>query len=352
MRLYGGDRFGGEGDFSERLLRLSASVAQTYQVEHGDKADFRMTEEEITSLVYSHDIKSLRTKLSEYLKYKDSIWLLFDNLDKGWTPQNLSKGDIIILRCLIDASRKIQREMNRQGHEFHSIVFVRNDVYQLLMDETPDFGKEMRASLDWGDPDMLREMLRRRLVQKAFPSDSGFTDVWSRVCVSHFKGEETSQYLIDRCLMRPRNLLKLFAYCRGFAVNLARERIEAEDIEKGVAAYSVDLVIEADRELADIEPTSRDLIYHFSGELARLRAEDLEVLFDLHGIPEDRRKPVTSFLLYFGFLGLLCGDEDPIYIFDVGYDMKMLEMRRKKYGHSAMYILNPAFWAALDVKEI
>lgn len=349
--IYGGDRFGGEGDFSERLLRLSASIAQTYEEKYRGKHDFRMTEEEVTALVYSHDIRLLRKKLSEYLKYKKSIWLLFDNLDKGWTPQNLSKGDIIILRCLIDASRKIQREMNRDEHNFHAIVFVRNDVYQLLMDETPDFGKEMRASLDWGDPDMLREVLRRRLVRKAYPKDATFSDVWNRISVSHLKGEETSQYLIDRSLMRPRNLLKLLAYCRGFAVNLAHAKIEAEDIEKGVSAYSVDLVIEADRELADIEPNLRDLIYQFTGEASRMTSADLDVLLEMHGLSEDRREKVRSFLLYFGFLGIQNGNEEPSYIFDVGYDMKMLEMRARKFGQSLMYVLNPAFWSALDVKE-
>lgn len=351
MEIYGGGRFGGEGDFSERLLRLSASIAQSYQAEHSGMQDFRMTEEEITSLVYSHDIRALRKKLSEYLKHKNSVWLLFDNLDKGWTPQNLTKGDIIILRCLLDASRKIQREMNREGHEFHGIVFVRNDVYQLLMDETPDFGKEMRASLDWSDPDMLREMLRRRLVRKAFPKESSFSDVWNHIVVSHYKGEETSQYLIERSLMRPRNLLKLMAYCRSFAVNLAHSKIEAEDIEKGVAAYSVDLVIEADRELADIEPKSRDLIYQFSGEKAHLSPADLEVLLEIQGIAEDKRKDVTTFLLYFGFLGVCSAEGEPLYIYDVGYDMKMMEIRIRKFGQSAMYVLNPAFWAALDIVE-
>jgi hypothetical protein len=66
--------------------------------------------------------------------------------------------------------------------------------------------------------------------------------------------------------MRPRNLIKLVAHCRGFAVRLQRARIEESDFEKGLKAYSVDLITEADQELTDILGTDTSLLYHFIGE--------------------------------------------------------------------------------------
>lgn len=53
--------------------------------------------------------------------------------------------------------------MQRDGHDFHCIVFLRNDVYELLIRSTSDFGKEMRVSLDWNDPELLRDIVRSRL---------------------------------------------------------------------------------------------------------------------------------------------------------------------------------------------
>jgi hypothetical protein len=85
--------------------------------------------------------------------------VLFDNVDRGWSPSGLTDDDIVIVRSLIDAGRKIQREMQRDGLNFHCVIFLRNDVYQLLMQATSDFGKEMRTSLDWTDPDLLRNLL-------------------------------------------------------------------------------------------------------------------------------------------------------------------------------------------------
>src|ERR1700694_542679 len=89
-----------------------------------------------------------------------------------------TSSDILILRSLIDAARKIQREVQKEGHDFHCVVFVRNDVYQLLVESSADYGKESRAVLDWTDADLLRELVRRRLVQNGLPEDTAFDRVW------------------------------------------------------------------------------------------------------------------------------------------------------------------------------
>ena len=133
------------------------------------------------------------------------------------------------------------------------------------MRQSPDYGKEMRATLDWNDADLLREMLRLRLVSglNADLNKVDFQTVWHELCASHYRGEDTSAYLIDRSLMRPRNLLKIFNHCRGFATNFNRQKIDDSDIEKGLKAYSADLLAELDRELTDVFPEAKDLLYYF-----------------------------------------------------------------------------------------
>ena len=159
---YNARDFSPEGDFSERLSTLSARLADAYQGKYGRQDGRRLTAGEITELVYTHDIKQLRDLISNYLHRKEAVWVLFDNLDKGWSTQGVDIIDATVLRCLVDAGRKIEREMRKAGHVVHCIVFVRNDVYDHLMRNSPDYGKEMRATLDWSDADMLREMLRLR----------------------------------------------------------------------------------------------------------------------------------------------------------------------------------------------
>jgi hypothetical protein len=148
----------------------------------------------------------LRTSsaISAYLEKKQSVWVFFDNLDKGWSTQGVEVIDAIVLRCLVDAGRKVEREMRRNKHEFHCIVFVRNDVYDHVMRQSPDYGKEMRATLDWSDADMLREMLRLRLVSNLAESERtiDFFTIWRQLCDPHYGGtEEPKQENIMRKIM-------------------------------------------------------------------------------------------------------------------------------------------------------
>jgi hypothetical protein len=338
----------GEGDFSERLLNLSRDLVEAFKKQFGSEKDQRLTASEVTELIHKRNIRDVREALSAYLKFKESVWVLFDNLDKGWSSHGLTSGEIMILRGLIDAARKIQHQMQSGGHNFHCVVFVRNDVYQLLVEASSDYGKESRAVLDWTDSDLLREMLRRRLVYNSLPDSTPFERVWSQVCISHYRGEETSQYLIDRSLMRPRNLIKLFAHCRGFAVGLDRARIEDSDFEKGLRAYSLDLITEADQELTDILGADTNLIYYFIGEGETFDQTRLEEIITGANVPTSKISKVIEFMLYYGFIGVKMEGDSIRYIFDVGYDMKLLNVLVAKAKHNLTYVLNPAFYPGLN----
>jgi hypothetical protein len=342
--------FSSEGDFSERLSNLSDSLITRYRETFGTADAQRLSAAQVTELLYKHDLRDLRSLISQYLEYKKSVWVLFDNLDKGWSTHGVDEIDAIVLRCLVDAGRKIEREMRRDEHDFHCIVFVRNDVYDHLMKNSPDYGKESRAALDWSDPDMLREMLRLRLVNgmKGKLDKHDFHTVWRELCISHFKGEESSAYVIDRSLMRPRNVLKIFNHCRGFATNFSRQRIADSDIEKGLTAYSQDLLEELDRELTDVYPAARDLLYYFLDAPATLTKDNLDSILKDAGIPSESANKIIDFLLYYGVLGVQIGDVE-YFIYSVNYDLKVLKVRTERGEEDTRYIINPAFRPAFGM---
>lgn len=345
--------FSVEGDFSERLMVLSKRISDEYRTKYGTGTNRKLTTEQVTELLYRHDLAKLRNLISKYLEHKATVWILFDNLDKGWSTQGVDEIDATVLRCLIDAGRKIEREMRKADRSLHCIVFVRNDVYEHVMRHSADYGKEMRAVLDWTEPDLLREMLRLRLVSgldgKATNLD--FEQIWPTFCVSHFRGEETSAYLIDRSLMRPRNLLKIFNHCRGFATNFRHSKIDEDDIEKGLRAYSNDLLVELDHELTDVFPAAQDLLYHFVDSGSIMSDAELNTLISSAGVDNANVRPVIEFLIYYGVLGLRTEGGD-LYIYDVNYNPKMIEARAQRAGGKASYVINSAFWPALNIKSI
>src|SRR5262249_55471656 len=160
-------------------------------------------------------------------------------------------------------------------------------------------------SIDWTDSDLLREIVRRRLVFSGAPGDRPFDEAWRRVCVSHVHGEESAQYLIERSLMRPRSLLDLVNQCRSCAVNLRHTRIGPDDIEKGVSQYSTDLVRDISLEIRDVLPAGENTLYAFIDVPSKLGMDEVVRLLQQLGLSETDRERLIDILLWYGVLGLV-----------------------------------------------
>jgi hypothetical protein len=115
-------------------------------------------------------------------------------------------------------------------------------------------------------------------------------------------------------------------------------------------SYSADLLDELDRELTDVFPEARDLLYHFLDAPAVLTNAQLGAILNGASIEQDAHENVTDFLLYYGVLGILTGDNE-YFIFTVNYDLKVLKIRAERGKDATRYIVNSAFWPAFGIKE-
>ncbi|SDA65129.1 hypothetical protein SAMN03159475_2577 [Pseudomonas sp. NFPP33] len=347
--LYRTEGYVSEGDFSERMSILMERITTEYGSKYGNKEKVRLSAPQLTELLYSHDVKALLEQIIDYMKHRDTLWLLFDNIDKGWPTSGLKHEDMLIVRALIDATRKIERQFDRAHINVNSIVFLRNDVYELLVKETSDKGKEAKVILDWTDPDLLRELLRLRIVSNNGDADEPFNIVWPRICASHYSGEESSQYLIDRSLMRPRFLLNLVNQCKSFAINLNHDKISQEDIEKGLSAYSTDLLTDISYEINDVANNGNDILYAFIGCRSKLTREEITHCLTEYGTEDTSINQIIDLLLWYGFIGIEISSEAK-YIYDFNYSMQLMSGIIKK-TRDISYSINPAFWPALMISQ-
>jgi hypothetical protein len=343
----------GEGDFSERMLELIERINSEFGDKFKEKTKY-LTAEQVTNLVYRHDIPKMHEALTNYLELKGDVWILFDNLDKGWPTHGVGENDILILRSLLDATRHVEQSFARKKIKVHTIVFVRNDVYELLVDQSPDRGKESKASLDWTDPDLLKEFLRRRIVSnEGFAASDGFEKVWPRVCASHVQGIDAADYLIERCLMRPRNLLTLVNYSKGNAVNLSHSVISDGDIVKACENYSADIVNEVGLEIQDVFPEAPDSLYNFLGAKQWMSLREVRGRLAEASIVEAKSQRVIELLCWFSFLGVVRqkGSEiEETFIYDVHYDMKKFRRLAGDFkDDEAIFTIHRAFHPFLEV---
>ncbi len=350
---YLNDAYSNKGDFSERLKALLRDIISVIDSKYSGQTGLELTTPQITELVYRHDFLRLKEQITDYLHYKEELWLLFDNIDKGWPAQGVKAEDLVILRALLEATRKIERDLSKLSIKAHTIVFLRNDIFEHLVDSTSDRGKETRSNVDWDDADLLREVIRRRIV-RALPDgqeNTEFSRVWTSICVPIVDGDDSAQYLIDRSLMRPRSLLDLIGHCRGYAINLGHPRIEKDDILKGSNAFSNDLLSELDLEIRDVFPSAENMLFAFIGRPSKLSRKELIETLSASGIDETQLEKVIAILLWFGFLGFVWTDGGSRYIYSFHYNMKVLDGAHKQLiaAGQVQYVINPAFAPALGL---
>lgn len=254
---------GGDFDFSQRLLMQVDTITRRLQDVSG--ADMGAN---LTQLVYSGDFRELSHAVSEYLHTKKSVWLLVDNLYKGWPVKGASEVDILIVRSLLDATRKLQRQLEGEDVMFDCLVFLRSDIYEHLREETPDKGKDTAIRLDWEDRAIFEEIVSRR-VKSSTGLDGVFRDVWPRLCVPLVDGEDSFSYVLDRTLMRPRDLLQFLRSIVHIAINRGHKRVEEDDVRHGERSYSEDLLLTTSFEIADTYPEYSDLLYALGAALLK-----------------------------------------------------------------------------------
>lgn len=355
---YSGSHYESSGDFAERLSRLINSIQERFSSMTPSESEAAGTKgflnsAQLTQFLYSHDFGKLQELVMEYLALKNSVWILFDNLDKGWPAQGLTQDDALMIRSLIEAINRMTVRVKKAGVDGGGIVFIRSDVFDLVVDNTSDRGKIAAASIDWVDESQLRELLRRRLVYYAgnvLHDTVDFKAAWSSVCVPYIDGEETSQYFIDRCIMRPRSLIDFFQRCLSHAVNLGKEKIDADDILHGEDLFSSDLVRDIGYEIRDVFSAADDILYCFIGASQWVSESEYEKYVSELILPEARPKAL-EYLLRIGFFGAVDIEKgEERYIFDFAYNFKRLwAWLHRSSASERMMCINPAFWRGLDI---
>src|SRR6185437_4751543 len=151
------------------------------------------TGSELTQALFQGEIRVLDDALAPYLKEKDDVWLLVDNLDKGWPTRGTRSSEIMILRTLLEATRKLQRQLAQREVDFHSLVFLRNDIFEHLLLETPDRGKDTAIAVEWDDAEAFKELVRSR-IRSSTNIEGDFDQLWAQIATPYMGTRDSFRY--------------------------------------------------------------------------------------------------------------------------------------------------------------
>ncbi len=327
-----------QADFSERLLNLVEGI-----IRKGGDLTSLSTTAEISQLIHARPIRELNDAITAYLNTgKRDVWLLFDNLDKGWAVQAAHDEEILLLRALLEATRKLQRQFESRGVELFSIVFIRDDIYQHLILEPAERGKETAALLDWNDADLFKDIIGRRIAQSS-GTERPFDELWATFFAPHVHGEDSFQFILSRTLMRPREVLRFVGGCISTAINHRHDKVSESDILQAERAYSAEALVDISLEMRDVKSQYDNVPYAFIGCSAVLSPNEVEAQLRDAGIQEADLPEVIDLLVWFGVLGIYISEDDERYSYQFEHDPRRMTAGLRAYA----YCIHPAFRSAL-----
>src|SRR5262249_32470151 len=301
-RLLDGVKSDMTGDFTSRLSALVKSIA--LEIEALRSRGQPPSVEELTNIIFKMDLHAARALIEKSVQPRTVVVFLFDNIDKGWSARGVRPEDVRLVRLLIEALNKMQHDLARHGIELQFLVFLRNDIYELLIDETSDRGKEGQILIDWSDREQLKRIILERMqysLDLDFPS---FTTAWRTFFDPTVDGIDSFEYLVGRCLMRPRFLIDLIENCISIAVNRGHEKVSADDLRAACRQHSYYLISDFGYEIRDVSSVTHDLFYAFIGIGELLTYDEVRKALGDAGIAETDRDRIIELLLWYGFLGL------------------------------------------------
>jgi hypothetical protein len=342
MEVYARQPSADAGDFSERLLKQVDALNERFARQGISTIT---SSGQLTEVLFRGAIRDLEDVIAPYLEEKEDVWVLVDNLDKGWPTLGATPADVLIIRALLEATRKLQQQLEQRQVGFHVLVCLRNDIYDLLVKATPDKGKDTAIVLAWDDSELFKQVMAQRIRSNIKVSGS-FLELWGLVFDSHVGAQDSFSYMLDRTLMRPRDLLNFVKRATEVAINRGRDRVGQDDIVTAERTYSEDILLATSFELRDIYPDYTDLLYVFLGVPNRLSSEEVGRLLSEASVPEGTHQDVISALVWFGFLGVAeSALAEPEFAYQVRYNIeKLLTPVRRGRGQ---YVIHPAFRQAL-----
>jgi hypothetical protein len=247
------------------------------------------------------------------------------------------------LRCA-----QIEREALKLDITLSTVTFLRDDVYEWLVERASDRGKDTVVRVAWNDTALLKDIIERRLDASSAQLRIDPSLTWSDIVEDDNDG--VFEFLVRHSMRRPRILLDLIELCLSNASLGRRAKITIADARRAISSYSVDILRSLNYEIRDIFPKANKLIYTFARQQSQLDHNRAVEIGLAHFQDQNQTTKFIEILLWFGFLGLCGPDGSENYVFDFGDDLDLLKSHSVRTDNPKMCI-HPLFRPALSIAE-
>ncbi len=190
---------------------------------------------------------------------KLEIFLVADDLDKHWRPD--TKQSIDLLVGLIAEVDRLQRYFKGS---LKIVLFLREDIYDVLTRYDDDLPKRNYLRLDWSH-DNLKHLVAERLAVSVGEINDNDDETWAMVFSEPVDGNAASDYIISHALPRPRDVLDLCQKSIDHAQRNGHDAVTAADIKAGEQSFSDGLFWSLSTEFRGLYPDLEYILFELAG---------------------------------------------------------------------------------------
>lgn len=231
--------------------------------------------------------------LEEFIKHNcdtSTYLIMFDELDEDYKEmleRFVGGGYIHLLTSLFKAVQDIRSIMDREGKRIFPVVFLRDDIFDLITDADKTKWRDLTTSLDWTLP-KIKSLLKYRIEKSAGISNADFLETWhslfDNVSTPYAAGRKSLHSLdfITRSTQgRPRDYIHYLQVCAESQLENGGGRIDKKTVVSADKTYSNYLKSELSDEIHGVIPDIAN-VFRVLSQIRKwiLSVEEFTAVFD------------------------------------------------------------------------
>lgn len=261
----------------ERLLHTAGMFLQQMEIGIGPLA-VRRSGRLLDTLAVEAELGQLRLPIARFIakNLAQGVYILIDNLDEGW--DNSAEANTFIRGLLLAIY-----EICQPNIPVRLIVFFRSDMYNAITREFQHVDKyrQFQEHIFWGRKEIVDLVAQRIRVNLQIKRPLSAQEVWETVFDEQGRPEKIPHYIIDRSLLRPREVLQFCRHAAEKADLRGHVKVMWEDIFDAEHEYSSWKIGDLGSEFLSYFPGLKDgILQRFFGGPKRLAPGKLKELLE------------------------------------------------------------------------
>ncbi|MFX0108988.1 MAG: P-loop ATPase, Sll1717 family, partial [Candidatus Hodarchaeota archaeon] len=244
------------------LFDLSFTERLTYTIEQLQQLTpyglISQNREQVEQTLKSIRFREIESILKEFVQER-RVYVLIDHLDESWSTDN--EQTCLLMAALIHEADRLNTYITPG---IRIIVFLRSDIFDVVRLKDSEIDKRSKDVIRWTMA-LLTEMIARRIaIAKGFQlDDRTVEEAWYDVFCRQVAEEDTIGYILNRTLLRPRDVLQFCNRCLEEAQNQRHDYVQETDVLRAEESYSEDIILDLFREYSISHPDLIELLWAF-----------------------------------------------------------------------------------------